>query len=186
MQTVSAVSISTRTRFEVFKRDAFTCRYCGRKSPEVVLELDHIIAVASGGSDERMNLATSCWDCNRGKSDKPLTELITGENPLERIAYIQEQEKQLAAYNKILAKQRKRQNEDLQSLVNRWCEVTYKREVRYDDLSFLKYCVRVCPVEQVLIFMDIAEQKGIRRLQYVSGCLKNWLGKRDKEAEETA
>lgn len=27
-------------RFEVFKRDMFTCQYCGRKAPDVILEVD--------------------------------------------------------------------------------------------------------------------------------------------------
>jgi hypothetical protein len=30
------MALSVRTRFEVFKRDEFTCQYCGRKSPDVV------------------------------------------------------------------------------------------------------------------------------------------------------
>jgi 5-methylcytosine-specific restriction endonuclease McrA len=37
------LAVSVRTRFEVFKRDDFTCQYCGRKSPDVVLEADHIV-----------------------------------------------------------------------------------------------------------------------------------------------
>lgn len=31
-------SISKKLRFEVFKRDGFTCQYCGRMAPDVVLE----------------------------------------------------------------------------------------------------------------------------------------------------
>lgn len=29
--------ISKKIRFEVFKRDGFTCQYCGRMAPDVVL-----------------------------------------------------------------------------------------------------------------------------------------------------
>lgn len=39
-------ALSNRTRFEVFKRDKFTCQYCGAKAPDVVLQCDHIVAVA--------------------------------------------------------------------------------------------------------------------------------------------
>ena len=63
------MSLSVRMRFEVFKRDGFTCQYCGRKTPEVVLELDHIIPRVEGGTDEIHNLITACWDCNRGKGE---------------------------------------------------------------------------------------------------------------------
>ena len=51
--------LSKKIRFEVFKRDNFTCQYCGRKAPDVVLEVDHIIPVAKGGKNNIMNLITS-------------------------------------------------------------------------------------------------------------------------------
>lgn len=61
-------SIGQKKRFEVFQRDNHTCRYCGKKSLDgVQLEVDHIIPVASGGTDELSNLITACFDCNRGK-----------------------------------------------------------------------------------------------------------------------
>lgn len=57
-------------RFDVFKRDDFTCVYCGAKSPDVTLHCDHKVAVANGGSDDVSNLVTSCSDCNYGKGTK--------------------------------------------------------------------------------------------------------------------
>lgn len=65
-------SLSKQKRFKIFKRDSFTCMYCGQKPPNVTLEVDHIIPVASGGPNTDENLATSCFDCNRGKSDGSL------------------------------------------------------------------------------------------------------------------
>ncbi|MEN6623839.1 MAG: HNH endonuclease [Smithella sp.] len=62
-------SISKRIRFEVLERDNFTCQYCGRKAPNVILEVDHIVPVSKGGSSEYWNLATACADCNAGKYD---------------------------------------------------------------------------------------------------------------------
>lgn len=67
-------SLSNRIRFEVFKRDSFKCQYCGSSSPDVVLEVDHIVPVAKGGTNELLNLVTSCWACNSGKSDKKLDD----------------------------------------------------------------------------------------------------------------
>lgn len=64
--------ISKRVRFDVLKRDGFQCLYCGRKPPEVVLEVDHIIPRCKGGKDSMVNLLSSCQDCNRGKSGIPL------------------------------------------------------------------------------------------------------------------
>ncbi len=54
-------------RFEILERDDFTCQYCGQHAPNVMLEVDHVIPVCEGGSDDRENLATACTACNRGK-----------------------------------------------------------------------------------------------------------------------
>lgn len=70
-------SISKRVRFDVFKRDSFKCQYCGKSAPDVILELDHIKPVAAGGDNNVTNLITSCFDCNRGKADKTLSENTT-------------------------------------------------------------------------------------------------------------
>lgn len=66
--------LTKKVRFEVFKRDLFTCQYCGRKSPEIVLNVDHIKPVAEGGTNAILNLVTACFDCNAGKSDRSLSD----------------------------------------------------------------------------------------------------------------
>lgn len=67
-------SLSKKIRFEVFKRDHFTCQYCGRMAPDVILEVDHLHPVAEGGDDDILNLITSCRDCNRGKGKTLLSQ----------------------------------------------------------------------------------------------------------------
>lgn len=54
-------AISKKTRFDVFKRDGFTCQYCGAHPPEVVLHIDHIIAVAEGGTSAGIARARMPW-----------------------------------------------------------------------------------------------------------------------------
>lgn len=56
-------------RWVVFQRDNFTCQYCGRSAPDVVLHVDHVIPVSRGGGDDLDNLRTACSACNIGKSD---------------------------------------------------------------------------------------------------------------------
>jgi 5-methylcytosine-specific restriction endonuclease McrA len=63
---------SRRTRFKVLERDGYRCRYCGRTSQEVALDVDHLVPVREGGSDDLDNLVTACIDCNAGKSGHPL------------------------------------------------------------------------------------------------------------------
>jgi 5-methylcytosine-specific restriction endonuclease McrA len=66
-------------RFRIFARDGFQCRYCGRKPPEVVLQVDHIYPVSKGGRNNPDNYATACSDCNLGKSDALLDLNIASE-----------------------------------------------------------------------------------------------------------
>lgn len=66
------MAISKGLRFDIFRRDGFTCQYCGWKPPDVILEVDHIMPVSEGGGDEPENLVTSCFNCNRGKGTKLL------------------------------------------------------------------------------------------------------------------
>ena len=60
-----------KIRWEILVRDNFTCQYCGRTPTEhgVVLQVDHIRPKIRGGTDEKINLITSCEDCNIGKRD---------------------------------------------------------------------------------------------------------------------
>lgn len=60
---------SARLRFLVFQRDKFTCVYCGRRSPDVILHCDHILAFSIGGKTKIDNLVTACSQCNGGKSN---------------------------------------------------------------------------------------------------------------------
>lgn len=73
---VKRQAISPRLRFDVLMRDGFTCRYCGQRPPEVVLEVDHIVPVSAGGATELNNLQAACRTCNSGKSDRVLAGVI--------------------------------------------------------------------------------------------------------------
>lgn len=96
------MAVSRRTRFEVFRRDNFTCRYCGASAPEVTVTVDHVTPVTLGGSDEPNNLVTACHDCNAGKSsiapdqamveDVDATALMFGK-AMERAAEIRRQDR---------------------------------------------------------------------------------------------
>ncbi len=63
-------NIPANIRYKVLKRDRHTCKGCGARAPDVELEVDHIIPVSKGGTDELSNLRTLCKECNIGKGDK--------------------------------------------------------------------------------------------------------------------
>jgi 5-methylcytosine-specific restriction endonuclease McrA len=60
-------AMTKKMRYEILKRDNYTCQLCGRKAPEVILEVDHKQPVALGGKTVPDNLWTLCRDCNRGR-----------------------------------------------------------------------------------------------------------------------
>ena len=120
-------TIGKTQRFEIFKRDAFTCQYCGATPPSVVLEVDHVIPVAKGGSDEPHNLVTSCFDCNRGKRDRHLH--VVPESVSERLDRAQELEDQAREYEKILKAKKRRVNKAINDV-----EKVFKE--RFPEWSF--------------------------------------------------
>lgn len=54
-------------RDAVFRRDKYTCRYCGKGGQGVRLELDHVIPKWIGGRNDMANCVTACVDCNQAK-----------------------------------------------------------------------------------------------------------------------
>lgn len=87
--------LSKKIRFEVFKRDSFTCQYCGRMAPDVILEVDHINPVANGGENDMMNLVTSCRDCNRGKGKRTIGQNDELKKQQEQLRELNEKREQL-------------------------------------------------------------------------------------------
>ncbi len=69
------MAVTKRTRFEVLRRDNYTCRYC--RNTENPLTIDHVIPVSLGGADDPANLVACCIDCNAGKaSSAPDSSLV--------------------------------------------------------------------------------------------------------------
>jgi hypothetical protein len=89
------VAIPKRVRFDVFKRDKFTCQYCGKAAPDIVLHCDHIEPVATGGQNDLLNLITSCVDCNLGKGAVPLSSSATLDKQREVLADLEERRQQI-------------------------------------------------------------------------------------------
>lgn len=57
-------------RLDVFKRDGWTCTYCGTTGDARSLHCDHVIPSSKGGSNDIENLTTACGPCNVRKKDR--------------------------------------------------------------------------------------------------------------------
>ncbi len=170
-------TVSKRDRFEVFKRDKFTCQYCGRKPPVVVLNIDHVLAISAGGDGGVMNLLTACEDCNSGKSDKPLDRILIPSGPSSEER--RERLDQLQAYQKSLQEERLVMDEWMDSLVEKWCMLegqsadseVWKVWVPFEQA--LKKFVRRLMLEEFSEAIDLAWERfpdsQHRRFQYFCG-----------------
>ena len=115
--------IPKSVRFEVLKRDSFTCQYCGRSAPDVILELDHIIPVSKGGDDSIMNLVAACRDCNRGKTNRDLSDDTAVKKQKRQLDEIQERREQLqmmVEWRNALLKEQEEQINAVEDLIRMW------------------------------------------------------------------
>jgi len=67
MEKTPRIPLPQSVRDYVFQRDQFRCQSCGRSPSEVSLQVDHIIPLAKGGSNDLSNLQTLCANCNGRK-----------------------------------------------------------------------------------------------------------------------
>lgn len=171
------MAIGKRIRFEVFKRDVFTCQYCGIASPKVVLEVDHVIPVCEGGADNLENLITSCFDCNRGKGKYLLDEYRTGNDPTEQAIFLLEKERQLKEYNEVLKNVRERKLSEVNEILKYWNKSFIMNGCWFPEgniMSALEYI----PKEKILEAVDICRGSRIRRADtsYGEGIKLYFLG----------
>jgi hypothetical protein len=150
-------SISKRVRFEVFKRDAFTCQYCGSHPPKVILHVDHIVPVAEGGLNEDDNLVTACDGCNLGKGARPLTDIP--KSLAVKAEEIAEREEQIRGYSAIMAAKREREEQECwmvaEVFMDQFCKPDDRR-IRRDWFRSIKRFIEQLGVYDVVDAMERA------------------------------
>ena len=57
-------TLQPKLRYFILSRDNFKCKLCGSRE---ILEVDHILPLHAGGTDDPKNLQTLCHNCNYGK-----------------------------------------------------------------------------------------------------------------------
>lgn len=147
-------AISKKVRFEVFKRDGFTCQYCGAHPPQAVLHVDHIVPVAEGGGNEDTNLVTACDRCNLGKSANSLESIPASLS--ERAAEVAEREAQLRGYSEIMAAQRARIDDDCWDVAWIFMDQFREESIRKDWLQSIRQFVERIGVHECIRAMEIA------------------------------
>lgn len=67
MSKTPRICIPLAVRQYVLERDRCQCQSCGQTGSEATLEVDHIVSLQSGGSNDISNLQVLCRHCNQKK-----------------------------------------------------------------------------------------------------------------------
>jgi 5-methylcytosine-specific restriction endonuclease McrA len=62
------------SRRNLYRRDGYSCQYCGRRRPPDELSIDHILPRSRGGKTTWENCVLACVRCNTKKANKTLRE----------------------------------------------------------------------------------------------------------------
>ncbi len=148
-------SLSNKIRFEVFKRDNFTCQYCGNKAPNIVLNVDHIEPVAKGGTNDIMNLITSCFECNNGKRDRKLSDTAVMDKQHDELKLLNERKQQIE-----FMMQWKEELLDLKNIeakkVAEYFERVFECTVETQGLKNIKSWLRKYSMQELMTAIDAA------------------------------
>lgn len=179
--------LSKKMRFEIFKRDSFTCQYCGAHPPDVILHVDHILAVASGGGNEEDNLVTACQSCNLGKSANSLTNVP--KSLKDKASEIKEAEGQLRGYHEIIEGRRQRIESEAWEVARSMFDDADDEGVRRDYLRSIKQflgkldkyeCVEAAEIAADRFAFNSVDYTNTRRFKYFCGiCWKRIKGDAD-------
>lgn len=149
--------ISTKTRFEVFKRDGFVCQYCGGHPPASILHVDHIVPVAEGGQNGMDNLITACDRCNLGKGARSLASIPASLK--ERAADVAEREAQIKGYADVMAQQRERIEAEVWEVADIYVAQFQKDGIRKDYFQSIRQFVEKLGVHECIRAMEIATSR---------------------------
>lgn len=163
-------NISKSLRFSIFSRDAFTCRYCGRQSDLVPLQIDHMIPVCQGGTNDPNNLITACVDCNSGKGAKIIKQSAPTE--FDRLRISQEINEQTQAANAVVEASKARKK-IFQEVVNFWGSCTGQDSVDTKSAQIVTGYIHTFGASTVFRWIERAATKcpNDREMgKYISGC----------------
>jgi len=152
-------SIPKLVRIEVFKRDSFTCQYCGRRAPDVLLEIDHIEPVAKGGTNDILNLLTSCADCNSGKSDRRLCDQSVLVKQRQQLEHLQERKEHIEMMFEWQKGLLQLENDVIDRLSAHWSELVSGYYLNEHGLSSLKRLKKKYEVDEIMRAMRTATEQ---------------------------
>lgn len=62
------------SRRNIYRRDSYTCQYCGSRPGSELLSIDHVVPRSRGGRSTWENCVLACLACNKRKANRSLVE----------------------------------------------------------------------------------------------------------------
>jgi hypothetical protein len=84
----STRQIETSVMWEVYRRDNYTCRYCG--NDRVPMTVDHVVLWEEGGPSIVKNLICSCKKCNNARGNMQYEDWLVSPEYLSRSVKLDE------------------------------------------------------------------------------------------------
>ena len=166
-------SIPKSVRFEVFKRDKFTCQYCGKSAPEVVLHVDHIQPVSKGGDNSIMNLITACAACNGGKSNKELSDDTVIAKQKSQLDELQDRREQLEMMFEWQKGLMNIETDIVTEASSIWSDLVKPFSLTETGLNKLKRLLRIYGFPEVIEAMKLSTE------QYIKYEIETWTPKEE-------
>lgn len=159
---VKRKALTKKIRFEVFKRDSFTCQYCGRKAPDVLLHVDHIEPIAKGGTSDLLNLITACIDCNSGKSDRQLSDTTVIDKQRQQLEELQERKEQIEMMFQWQKGLLDLDDDVATQLAEYWAEQIPGFSLNENGLKGLKSLKRRFQIGEIMAAMKVAAEQYVK------------------------
>ncbi|MCK4274692.1 MAG: HNH endonuclease [Dehalococcoidales bacterium] len=165
----------------------------------MILELEHIIPLSKGGTDELDNLTTSCFECNRGKGVSLLDTILKDRDIHDETILLAEREFQLAEYNYVKKNIRDRENKEIEELRNYFADQFRDYERNYAIAEFpdtiVRQCLKIMSYVDIFELVDVAvditsrDTKGdyhtVAAAKYLTAILRNKLREKKDSATTT-
>jgi hypothetical protein len=128
----------------------------------VILNIDHIKPVSKGGTNEIINLVTSCFGCNNGKRAKKLSDTSTIQKQRKQLEELQQRREQLEMmmewYNGI----KDIDNGKLEMVAEYWANAVYPYYLNDNGKIGLKKMMKTYQIEDIIKAIDKATEKYLK------------------------
>lgn len=175
-------------RFEVFKRDRFTCVYCGKTPPSVILECDHVIPSSKGGEDIMDNLVTACFECNRGKAARSLDDV-----PKVLLGGLDERKErllQMKAKMELVKEERDFEEACVDQIAQQWMTSGGLDSLCRESVTLIRRFIRKLSMEEMMQAAETSTRvfgkSEYRQQRYVATVLWNLLRAKNEPQNEQA